>query len=626
MPISSTRIRYLDKENKVLVKDFSQIKNSTVLSDIRTPVFLTEEAFADAQNALRQLRSLQTGISSIFAGLSDGSVANAVITNILNNQSLFNSGALANLGPIVNMIKNAPVATVNTLMSAIMSEVTDKLYDNPSLLDDYKKVSKDINAQIVIAALDNFAKKSQAANSNGLSGTTNYLNKLTNSGAINDPSLIAETISAIVTSSGISAGTGNTPVNPDTSGVIVDPYNSGLDNLSKSTEGVTTPTYTKQDQTATLVARTMRSFQHELYYAKIFDYQMYQWFPSPSSVYDFIKKKKTTDLDRIAESVFSWTGVAEYNLTLAYVKAYDAAVYVLSSTLRSLIGDSTATLEDYKLAITFARNVHLSVTKAVGVNYLTVNSWTPSGAYEKKIKEDAASEVNSYKSTSDSNLVSSTKAWRKSELIYALAREAALKPLTPEHVAMFSAMTYSFYFSEILNIYLTFSLTDLKPAMRNFIDMTDSHVIAVTGGKTTNGSDLVYGDERTPIIKVKRYDPWPQLHRFFTFLKEMPTTAYTSSKLKLFEIVSVYLAQEIKSILSDVTNPITIAFNSSTPETFSTTLSATVAQGGIETAKDFVYYDMGLTSWNLEFSPEWWSGTWISPTDQFRFTKNSIVL
>lgn len=649
MPISSTRIRYLDKENKVLVKDFSKIKDSTVFSDIRTPIYLTEEAFVEAQEGLRKLRDLQTGVSKIFAGLSDGSVANAVITNILNNQTLFNSGSLAGLAPIVSMIKAAPEVVVNTLMSTIMSEVTEKLYDNPSILDNYKTVSKDINVQIVVAALENFARKSEEANSNGLSGTTNYLNKLTNSGAINDPSLIAETISAIVSGSisNGSSGSGSYPNNPNTSGVLIptDTYQNELDNLAQSADGVGSTTFTKQDQLATVIARATRSFQREIYNHLIFDKNMFEWFPSYQSIYDFVKKKKVSDLNGISEAVYSWTEVSEYNLTAAYVISNDVGLYLGGGVLNSLINDSSATREDYKLALAFLSDVYGSIAKTAGHNYfqlysvsrVTDNS-SPTGlrlefttlgeTNQEYARIEAQTELGCYRDANSGWNNTTLVKWRtKDELIRRLFAASKSRTLTEDNITMTTAIVYHLYYQETIKAFLNFSEEQMRRATLRLSEELRTNIIQAKGGVSSFGSDFVFGDPALPIIRLQTTNPWEQLHRFFTFIKNTPESDYKSFKLKSFENTSISIVRGLRSLLnSSEPHPVKSAYENSGPENFKSALQNEPGILQSQKAMNNLYEVIGLRNWDTTFSPEFWGGSWISPVQNFNITRNSITL
>lgn len=649
MPISSTRIRYLDKENKVLVKDFSKIKDSTVFSDIRTPIYLTEEAFVEAQEGLRKLRDLQTGVSKIFAGLSDGSVANAVITNILNNQTLFNSGSLAGLAPIVSMIKAAPEAVVNTLMSTIMSEVTEKLYDNPSILDNYKTVSKDINVQIVVAALENFARKSEEANSNGLSGTTNYLNKLTNSGAINDPSLIAETISAIVSGSisNGSSGSGSHPNNPNTSGVLIptDTYQNGLDNLAQSADGVGSTTFTKQDQLATVIARATRSFQREVYNHLILDKNMFSWFPSYQSIYDFIKKKKISDLKGISESVYSWTEVPEYNLTAAYFRSNEVGLYIGNGVLSSLINDPTATYDDYKICLTFLSDMYGSIAKTAGHNYFQLytvwgNRETPNSPIvltfdtlkttnQEYANANALGDMSMYRDANNYSNAALLVEWRaKDELIRRLFAASKMRTLTEDNITMTTAIVYHLYYQELMKTFLVFNDEQIRRATFRLYEVLQTDITQIKGGVSGIGNgDYVFGDPKLLIIRLQKHNPWEQLHRFFTFIKNTPESDYKSSKLKNFESTSISVVRGLKSLLnSSESHPVKSAYENSGPENFKSVLQNQPGLLPSQKAMDHLYDVIGLKGWDTTYSPEHWDGSWISPVQSFNITKNSITL
>ena len=89
MTISPNRIRYLDKENKILVQDFSDIAANVPMSNVDTP--MTIEAMDAIDEGFRLLQSLERDLMSLVNALSDENIGRFLIDTLLNNCLLYTS-------------------------------------------------------------------------------------------------------------------------------------------------------------------------------------------------------------------------------------------------------------------------------------------------------------------------------------------------------------------------------------------------------------------------------------------------------------------------------------------------------------------------------------------------------
>ena len=88
MPISSTRVKFLDKENKILVKNLKDIVSNDILSDILTP--LTELDWLNQFDQLQSLLDLQQNIQDIYNMIRDGGIVQFLGSNFINSLNLTN--------------------------------------------------------------------------------------------------------------------------------------------------------------------------------------------------------------------------------------------------------------------------------------------------------------------------------------------------------------------------------------------------------------------------------------------------------------------------------------------------------------------------------------------------------
>lgn len=151
MGISLNRVKYVTKEAELLVRDFTQLKTSDVISNIVTPL-LTNQAFQDARKALDTLKSLQDGVADLANRLENLDVSD-VASRMLGSLDI---SRLGSLGPAINLIKGMDTTTVNSFLKSVMGNVTAQLYENPALLEEFKSISPDVSTQVMLKALKDF--------------------------------------------------------------------------------------------------------------------------------------------------------------------------------------------------------------------------------------------------------------------------------------------------------------------------------------------------------------------------------------------------------------------------------------------------------------------------------------
>ena len=156
MAISKTRVKYLDKENKVLVKDLKDIVSNDIFSDILTP--LLESDLLAQFNGLQSLLDLQSNLQDIYNFLNDISLSDFSLNKMLAGID-FSSPELAHLLGTIELIKSFDETTMAAFISAMMESVADKLYDNPSLIHIYSSVSNDARVQTILVAIDIFGSR-----------------------------------------------------------------------------------------------------------------------------------------------------------------------------------------------------------------------------------------------------------------------------------------------------------------------------------------------------------------------------------------------------------------------------------------------------------------------------------
>lgn len=185
MTISPSRIRFLDKENKILVQDFSDVGANVPMTDVMTP--MTVEAMDAIDEGFRLLQDLQREIMSIVNALTDENIGRYIIDTLLNNLRL-NFPGLPGLSTFVNSLRTANPAAFGGLINALIAEVAGSIFDTPSLIN---IKNGNTQQQVVNIAISNFAKKLQTGQVD-----TAYINKLANYGT-SDPYAIKSAVNKL---------------------------------------------------------------------------------------------------------------------------------------------------------------------------------------------------------------------------------------------------------------------------------------------------------------------------------------------------------------------------------------------------------------------------------------------
>ena len=156
MPISSTRVKFLDKENKILVKNLKDIVSNDILSDIVTP--LTELDWLNQFDQLQSLLDLQQNIQDIYNMIRDGGIVQFLGKDFMKSIN-WASDQLKHMAPAIALIQQLDEESLNAFMGGLMSSAADKLFDNPSIFQNYKDITQDIKSQILLSALEVFGSR-----------------------------------------------------------------------------------------------------------------------------------------------------------------------------------------------------------------------------------------------------------------------------------------------------------------------------------------------------------------------------------------------------------------------------------------------------------------------------------
>lgn len=156
MPISATRVKFLDKENKILVKNLRDITSNDVLSNILTP--LTDLEWLSQHDAFQSLIDLQQNLQDIYRMIRDGNISDFLGANFLNSLNL-SDPALSHLAGTIALLKQLDSNSLNTFIGGLMASAADKLFDNPSIFQNYRGIGNDIKLQILLSSIDIFGSR-----------------------------------------------------------------------------------------------------------------------------------------------------------------------------------------------------------------------------------------------------------------------------------------------------------------------------------------------------------------------------------------------------------------------------------------------------------------------------------
>ena len=183
MTISPNRIRYLDKENKVLVQDFSDLSVNVPITNVETP--MTIEAMDAIDEDFRYLQSIQREILDIVDLLTSENIGQALIDTLLNNLRL-NIPGFPQIAMFIQSLRDINPNALGGIVNALMGEIAGRVIDNPLLIN---RNDKNVQQQLINLAMTDFAKKLQSGQI-----TQDYINRLAQSSAVEDPYAIQRAI------------------------------------------------------------------------------------------------------------------------------------------------------------------------------------------------------------------------------------------------------------------------------------------------------------------------------------------------------------------------------------------------------------------------------------------------
>jgi hypothetical protein len=184
--IASNRIRFLDRETRILVQDFSDLSDNTPLTDVETPFSIEAMDLIEAGYAM--LLTFGREIIALLDSLSDGNITDFLLNTILNNIRLNVPGFPA-VAVFVNTLRNTNPQAFAGFVNALIADASNTIFETPSLI---QSNSGDVKSQIINIALNRFATRL----ANG-EVTTEYVNELANSGT-EDPYQIKSTVAKIL--------------------------------------------------------------------------------------------------------------------------------------------------------------------------------------------------------------------------------------------------------------------------------------------------------------------------------------------------------------------------------------------------------------------------------------------
>jgi hypothetical protein len=156
MAISSTRVKFLDKENKVLVKPIKDFTSNEIFSDFVTSILDSDLVNSILGNA--SLLNLQSGLTNLNNLIGDFDVSKFSINNLIKDID-FSNPALTHLGATVAAIKTMDEKTVALFMGSVLEVAGGKLLENPSLVNMYQGVTGDAKIQTLLSSLDVFSTR-----------------------------------------------------------------------------------------------------------------------------------------------------------------------------------------------------------------------------------------------------------------------------------------------------------------------------------------------------------------------------------------------------------------------------------------------------------------------------------
>lgn len=152
MSISTKRLQFLDKENKILVKDFTKdVIGNAIYTNFVAPI-LTQLGITSMIEGARALNALVDNYSALYQKLSSPEEAARMVSVTLTGLDLTDP-RLADVSGVLNYLKNDTTGAKDQFITEVLSRTTDSFINNPSLIYKYKGVSSNVQTQMILSAL-----------------------------------------------------------------------------------------------------------------------------------------------------------------------------------------------------------------------------------------------------------------------------------------------------------------------------------------------------------------------------------------------------------------------------------------------------------------------------------------
>lgn len=155
-PPSGNRLKYLDEENKVLVKEFGDIIDNEPLSE-EVPVN-AESVLALMQEAKQALMELDSPMELVNQVLDSGKAASQMLNSISAGMSQANATARSMLATI-NAAMATPGQIASSLTNTVMNTINTALRQVPASIDQIAKIPTSVQQGLVATALGNYTNQ-----------------------------------------------------------------------------------------------------------------------------------------------------------------------------------------------------------------------------------------------------------------------------------------------------------------------------------------------------------------------------------------------------------------------------------------------------------------------------------
>lgn len=154
MSVSTKRLQFLDKENKVLVKDFTkEVTGNAIYTNFVAPI-LTELGLGSLLEGAQALDSLVNNYSQLYERLSSPTEAAKMVETMLVGLDLADP-RLADVAGMLSFLKNDLTGAKEQFLTEVLSQTSDSFINNPSLVTKYSAVSSNVQTQMLLSALAN---------------------------------------------------------------------------------------------------------------------------------------------------------------------------------------------------------------------------------------------------------------------------------------------------------------------------------------------------------------------------------------------------------------------------------------------------------------------------------------